>query len=124
MQCPCGSGASLKHCCGPCLEGAAAVTAEQLMRSRYTAFVLQDEAYLLATWHPTTRPLALGLYQDHPCPRWLGLKIMNFQIQDETHATVEFVARQKVAGHAYRMHELSRFLFVDGRWFYVDGKIP
>jgi SEC-C motif domain protein len=119
--CPCGSGLLLAACCGPYLAGAAAPTAEALMRSRYTAFTLQDEAYLLATWHPSTRPPGLGLAQESPCPQWLGLKVLHYQLQDATHATVEFVARHKIAGRAYRMHETSRFVLEAGRWFYVDG---
>lgn len=121
--CPCGSGSALADCCGRYLAGESAPAAESLMRSRYTAFVMQDEAYLLATWHPSTRPSHLGLAEEMPRPQWLGLKIMNHQSQDETHATVEFVARQKVAGRAYRLHEVSRFVRESGRWFYVDGDV-
>lgn len=93
------------------------------MRSRYTAFTLLDEVYLLATWHPSTRPLSLDLARDDPRPQWLGLKVVSHQLQDATHATVEFVARQKLAGRAYRLHEISRFVLEDGRWFYVDGDV-
>ncbi len=93
------------------------------MRSRYTAFTLLDEAYLLATWHASTRPLSLDLVRDDPRPQWLGLKVVRHQLQDATHATVEFVARQKIAGRAYRLHEISRFVLEDGRWFYVDGDV-
>ncbi|WP_223247347.1 YchJ family protein [Sulfuriferula sp. AH1] len=119
--CPCGSGLALVACCGRYLAGESAPAAEVLMRSRYTAFVMQDEAYLLATWHPSTRPPHLGLAQETPRPQWLGLKILGHQSQDATHATVEFVARQKIAGRAYRLHEVSRFVLESGRWFYVDG---
>lgn len=121
--CPCGSGLALAACCGRYLAGERAPDAQALMRSRYTAFVMQDEAYLLATWHPSTRPAHLGLAQEAPRPQWLGLKIMDYRMQDATHATVEFVARQKIAGRAYRLHEVSRFVLESGRWFYVDGDI-
>lgn len=93
------------------------------MRSRYTAFVLLDEAYLLATWHPSTRPATLGIARETPRPQWQGLKIKQHQLQDKTHATVEFVARHKVAGRAYRMHEVSQFVLENGRWFYVTGEV-
>ncbi|MHB1678225.1 MAG: YchJ family protein [Sulfuriferula sp.] len=93
------------------------------MRSRYTAFTLLDEAYLLSTWHPDTRPQILQLAQESPRSQWLGLKVIRYQLQDANHATVEFVARQKVAGRAYRLHEVSRFILVGGLWFYVDGDI-
>ena len=121
--CPCDSGLQLTACCGPYLTGAWAPTAEALMRSRYAAFTLLDEAYLLATWHPSTRPATLGIANETPRPQWLGLKIKQHLLQDETHATVEFVARHKVAGRAYRMHEVSQFVLENGRWFYVTGEV-
>jgi SEC-C motif-containing protein len=90
------------------------------MRSRYTAYTLGKEDYLLATWHPESRPQKLDLGAV-PRPRWLGLQVVAHGQQDEAHATVEFVARYKVGGRAYRMHELSHFLRQGQRWFYVDG---
>ena len=93
------------------------------MRSRYTAFVLGDEAYLLATWHPSTRPEKLGLAEETPA-KWLGLAVNNRQPgPGEDQAVVEFVARYKVGGRAFRLHETSRFVREDGRWYYVDGDI-
>lgn len=92
------------------------------MRSRYSAFVLGLEDYLLATWHPTTRPASVEL-EATPRPQWLGLRIKSHCPLDETHATVEFIARYKLNGRAFRLHEVSRFERVDGRWFYVDGEI-
>jgi SEC-C motif-containing protein len=93
------------------------------MRSRYSAYVLGDESYLLATWHASTRPSQLNLAEEGPV-KWLGLKVINAnddQIYNE--GTVEFVARYKVNGKAYRLHELSRFVRENGVWFYVDGEI-
>ena len=119
-DCPCGSGQPLAACCGPRLAGQAAPTAEALMRSRYTAYVLHDEPYLLATWHPATRPAALQLDME-PQPRWLGLTVKRHQAQDADHASVEFVARYKMNGRACKLHETSRFVREDGRWFYADG---
>jgi SEC-C motif-containing protein len=121
--CACGSALSFADCCGRYLAGAAAPTAEALMRSRYTAFTRQDEAYLLATWHPDTRPARLDLHLP-PVPKWLGLKIIAQQLQNDTHATVEFVARSKIAGRAQRLHEISRFERVEGRWFYLNAAMP
>ncbi len=92
------------------------------MRSRYVAYVLELEPYLLATWHPTTRPASLGFDKEEKT-RWLGLTIKRHEVQDEDHAIVEFVARYKIGGRAYRLHETSRFVREDGRWFYVDGDI-
>ena len=89
------------------------------MRSRYSAFVLDLTDYLLATWHPDTRPTALE--PNPPGLKWLGLEVKAAAMQDADHGTVEFVARSKLAGRAQRMHETSRFVREQGRWFYVDG---
>ena len=120
--CPCGSGRPLAACCGRFHAGEAAPDAESLMRSRYSAYVLGREDYLRATWHPATCPAALGL-DTVPRPQWLGLAVKAHTPLDATHATVEFVARYKLNGRAFRLHETSRFERVDGRWLYVDGDI-
>ena len=118
--CPCGGG-DYARCCGPWHAGAAAPTAEALMRSRYSAFVRGDAAYLLASWHPTTRPAALDL---DATQRWLGLEVKRHAGTGPgpDAALVEFVARSRQGGgRAQRLHEISRFVREDGRWFYVDG---
>lgn len=122
QTCPCSSGASYAACCEPLHQGKAAPTAELLMRSRYSAYVLGLEPYLLQTWHPDTRPAALALDAE-PQPRWLGLEVMHHEITGEDSAIVEFVARYKVGGKAHRLHEVSRFVKVGGQWLYVDGEI-
>lgn len=126
LACPCGLPAVYARCCGRWhSQGAQALQApdaQTLMRSRYSAFVVGDWAYLLATWHPSTRPAQL-----EPEPegvKWLGLQIKHHERLDETHATVEFVARSRLHGRAQRLHEKSRFERVDGQWFYVDGEFP
>ncbi|MBC2732092.1 YchJ family metal-binding protein [Thiobacillus sp.] len=121
-RCPCGSGRPLADCCGRFHVGERAPDAESLMRSRYSAYVLGLEDYLRATWHPATCPVALGL-DAVPRPQWLGLTVKAYTPLDETHATVEFVARYKLNGRAFKLHETSRFERVDGRWLYVDGEI-
>lgn len=122
MICVCGSGKSFEACCGPYLSGqASAPGAEALMRSRYTAYTLGDEAYLRASWDPRTLP-AERLVHDEPT-KWLGLEVKQHQ-QDGDSATVEFVARYKIGGRAQRLHEVSRFIKYDGKWFYVDGSFP
>lgn len=120
--CPCGSGRPLADCCGRFHVGERAPDAESLMRSRYSAYVLGLEDYLRATWHPATCPVALGL-DAVPRPQWLGLTVKVHTPLDETHATVEFVARYKLNGRAFKLHETSRFERVDGRWLYLDGEI-
>ena len=120
--CPCGSSVAFEACCGPLLRGERLpASAEALMRSRYTAYVLADDSYLLATWHPHPRPASLGL--DEPQPHWLGLRVKSSQDLDDNHARVQFVARYKIGGRAFRLEEMSRFERVAGRWFYVDGEV-
>jgi SEC-C motif-containing protein len=125
--CPCRDAAAAiayADCCGRYHAGALhllAPTAEALMRSRYSAFVHGLGDYLLATWHARTRPEAID--PEPPGQRWLGLEVRRHQVQDADHATVEFVARSKHAGKAQRLHETSRFVREDGRWYYVDGDL-
>jgi len=121
LPCPCGA-SSYAACCQRWHLGQPAPDAEQLMRSRYSAYVLKLEPYLLATWHPSTRPVSLALADDD-C-RWLGLQVKRHSAHGEDAAEVEFVARYKVAGRAHRLHEISRFVREAGRWYYVDGEFP
>jgi len=119
-SCHCGSGRSYSICCAPLLEGAPALDAEALMRSRYTAFVLGRSDYLLASWHSSTRPAHLTLDAD---VRWLGLSVKAHRSSGPDHATVEFVARSRQGGgRAQRLHEVSRFVREGGHWFYLDGQ--
>jgi len=92
--------------------------APSLMRSRYSAFVLEHAGYLLATWHASTRPTSLDF---DPGARWLGLEVRAHVCTGPAAAEVEFVARMRAAGKAVRLHERSRFVHEGGRWFYVDG---
>ena len=123
ILCPCGNPKPFTACCAPYVEGnVPAPTAEALMRSRYTAYTLLREGYLLATWHISTRPSSLDLAAD-AATKWIGLEVKRHEQQDTDHAIVEFVARYKVNGRAHRLHELSRFVREDGRWFYLDGDL-
>jgi SEC-C motif-containing protein len=89
------------------------------MRSRYSAFVLGNEQYLLATWHPSKRPHSVPFSKN---VKWLGLRIVGARTTGPASAEVEFVARSKASNAAaVRLHERSRFVLEDGRWFYVDG---
>ncbi len=120
-QCPCGSGAAYESCCAPFVRGKEpAPTAEKLMRSRYTAFAKGEEDYLLASWHPGTRPSRVKL---DPEQKWIGLAIKSIEaggVADDS-GIVEFVARFKVAGKGHRLHERSRFELIEGRWYYLEG---
>ena len=120
-RCPCGSGHPYAECCGRLHDGTAtAGTAEQLMRSRYSAFAVGDPAYLLATWHSRTRPAALDL---DPRIRWTGLEVLATTGGGllAAEGTVEFRAHSVVEGVVGAQHENSRFLREDGRWRYLDG---
>ena len=124
--CPCGAAPALllADCCGRYHAGPVhllAPTAEALMRSRYSAYVLDLTDYLRATWHPSTRPAVIE--PNPPGLKWLGLEVRQHTLQDADHATVEFVARSKLGGRAQRLHETSRFVREDKRWYYVDGDL-
>ena len=108
-------------CCGRYLDGLEpAPDAESLMRSRYSAFVEHRADYLLATWHASQRPTALDF---EPSCKWLGLEIRQARPTGSDAAEVEFVARSRVAGRGQRLHERSRFVREDGRWYYIDGDL-
>jgi SEC-C motif-containing protein len=117
-RCPCGSGLTYPECCGRLHDGtAAAATAEQLMRSRYSAFAVGDAAYLLATWDPATRPRALEL---DPAVRWTGLEVLATTGGGlfDAEGTVTF----RASARQYTQQEHSRFRRAGGRWLYVDGQ--
>jgi SEC-C motif-containing protein len=129
--CPCGRPGpsnkplNLHACCGRFIDHfatTAAPDAESLMRSRYSAFVLERADYLLATWHTSRRPPSISFDAG---VKWLGLEVRQHRVLDAARAEVEFVARQKSPGSpALRLHERSRFVREGegaGRWYYVDG---
>jgi SEC-C motif domain protein len=123
--CPCGHAAAYADCCGALHQafnagaGLSASSPEALMRSRYSAYVMDLRDYLRASWHASTRPASLEAPE--PGLKWLGLEIRRAALQDADHGTVEFVARSKLGGRAHRLHEVSRFVRENGEWFYVDG---
>ena len=124
-RCPCSSGLPHDACCGPVLAGTGpARTAEQLMRSRYSAYALGDVDHLLLTWHPSTRPTTLVLDDD---VRWVGLDVLAREhggpFDDE--GTVEFRAHSRHRFDDGRLvqHEVSRFVREGGRWSYVSGVV-
>lgn len=120
--CPCDSGQAYGNCCARWHVGIThdlhAPTPETLMRSRYSAYALQLNDYLLATWHPSSAPGELDL-----APlKWLGLEVRQTECAGDV-GVVEFVARYRSDGHGHRLHEISRFTREDGRWYYIDGQI-
>ena len=125
--CPCGRLDARRRpldwaaCCGRYIDhfsDTPAPDAESLMRSRYSAFVLQRADYLLATWHAPQRPPSVDFDAG---ARWLGLEVRSARATGDDTAEVEFVARHRIAGRAVRLHERSRFVREGGRWFNVDG---
>ena len=120
--CFCGSGQTYIDCCGRFIEGAEeAATPESLMRSRYSAYCLGNENYLLKTWHPSTRPNSLHLHEG--AVKWTDLEIIAAPDAEGNEATVEFVARYKQNGRAGRLRENSRFRRDGSQWFYLDGTL-
>lgn len=123
--CPCGSGEQYGACCGPLHAGdRAASTALALMRSRFSAFALGRPDYLLATWHPGTRPKRLEL---DAAITWRRLQIVDTEAGgvDDTDGIVEFRAVYTQDGTRQVLHERSRFVRgTSGTWRYVDGEFP
>ena len=125
-DCPCQSGLTYAQCCQRFIDSDQAQlpdTAEQLMRSRYTAYVYKDTDYLLKTWHPKHRPQQLNLHDS--ANQWIGLKIKNTQqgTKHDTTGKVHFVARFKINGKAHKLEENSTFEKINGQWLYVSGDI-
>ncbi|GAA1958734.1 YchJ family protein [Catenulispora subtropica] len=119
--CPCGTGEPYADCCGALHEGrTTAATAEQLMRSRYSAFAVNDAAYLLRSWHSSTRPARLEL---DPRTRWTGLEIVGTTGGTAFNAdgTVEFIAHYTESGHADTLRENSSFVREGGSWVYLKA---
>jgi len=119
--CPCGSDMNFSECCEPLFNHRhIAQSAQQLMRSRYSAYTMTKSDYLLHTWHISTRPEKLS---HDPAIQWIGLSIKacNQGQASDQEGVVEFIARYKINGRAHRLHETSRFVKENGRWFYLDG---
>ena len=121
-HCPCGSEKRFTECCKPIMRGTSrADTAEQLMRSRYTAFSKTDNEYLLASWARKTRPKQLDT--DEAPVKWIGLEVLETEEGSVTDSsgTVSFIASFIVSGHLCHLQEKSRFIKEEDVWFYLDG---
>lgn len=118
-RCPCGTGLTYGECCARRHRGEAAPTAELLMRSRYTAFVLGDTDYLLASWHPSTRPAQLELDERM---QWRRLDVLDTVAGGPFDSTgeVEFAAHYRLEGERGVQRERSRFVRDAGRWVYLN----
>ena len=122
LPCPCDPARRYADCCGPLHAGTPARDAEALMRSRYSAYALGLEDYLLLSWHTSTRPQP-PLLEPGAKLKWLRLKVIEHRVMDSSHAEVEFEARYLENGARHDLHERSRFVRERGHWFYVDGAI-
>jgi len=121
-QCECGSGHDYLDCCGQYHQGIALpMTAEALLRSRYSAYVREYDQYLSKTWHASTRPK--DSINHNPQLIWRGLEVVNIEGGGERDAKgeIEFVARYTISGHPEELHERSRFVREAGEWLYVEG---
>lgn len=123
MRCPCrkkSETTDYTNCCAPYHAGSkVAPTAEALMRSRYSAYVVKNASYVLSSWHPSTRPTDIPFIAGQ---EWLQLRIVATATEPGgDRATVEFVARSRIGGKTHVLHETSRFVRENGRWLYVDG---
>lgn len=124
MICPCSGmppGTAYDDCCRPALDAQKwPITAEALMRSRYSAFVLGNEDHLLRTWHARTRPADIGLDADIV---WLGLEIVDTTDGSETDetGTVHFRATCRDHLGEHILEENSSFVRRAGRWVYLDA---
>ncbi len=121
--CPCGGGDHYGACCLPLhVSERQAETAEQLMRSRYSAYVVGNGDYLWRTWHPRTRPDSVEIDPDLV---WTGLEVVRCVNGREGDADgeVEFRASHRKGQRTGTLHELSRFAVRARRWFYVDGDV-
>ncbi|WP_113906779.1 YchJ family protein [Aliidiomarina celeris] len=115
--CPCGSGQAYASCCEPLhLQQQVAQTPEQLMRSRYSAFALANAAYLMQTWHKSTRPV-LKLENN---PEWVKLQVLSSSAKGNQ-GFVHFRAFYHDGENLQMLDEKSRFVCEQGQWFYLDG---
>jgi len=122
MRCPCrkiGDDRPYVDCCAPYHDGALAQSADALMRSRYSAFALERADYLLATWHPSTRPASIEF---NPGRQWMLLRVLETHQTGDT-ATVAFIARSRVGGSTQKLQETSHFVRESGRWLYIEGLV-
>lgn len=120
--CPCGSQIDFTLCCEPVLANhQRAVTAEALMRSRYTGFVKEDTSHLLRTWFEKTRPSTLN-FDNHPV-KWISLTInkTNNGQPGDSKGTVDFTSTYIENGQLCSLNEISDFVKIEGLWYYVNG---
>ncbi|MFT5602715.1 MAG: SEC-C motif-containing protein [Flavobacteriales bacterium] len=127
MNCPCGNTKPYLKCCEAIHFGKKqAHTAEQLMRSRFTAFTMANGDYLMSSHHTSTRPESEKdeIVSWAKSVKWLHLEIINTIAgqESDTKGTVEFKAHFKEGFFKRNIHENSKFIKEDGKWVYL-GKV-
>ncbi|OOF53236.1 YchJ family protein [Rodentibacter trehalosifermentans] len=125
--CPCQSDKNYANCCGVFHHHQALPeTAEQLMRSRYCAYVLKNIPYIVETTVPSQQPnLALQTLQDWADnTQWLGLQILNTETLSKTQSAVEFKAFFQGEEGEQTHQERSIFVKIEGRWYFIDPTVP
>ena len=127
--CPCHSGLPYEECCRPYHMGKKAENGLKLMRSRYAAYALNLAEYIMATTHENNpsytkdrKSWKKGISEFSKNTLFQGLKILEF-IDGEGEAFVTFTASLKQGDHDVSFTEKSRFLKIDGRWFYESGHV-
>lgn len=128
MSCPCGSHLEFADCCEPYIKAEkSAPTAEALMRSRYSAYTVEEVDYIVDTHHADSRDDVdrEAALQWAKQAAWLGLEILETVDggEKDEEGVVEFVANFSLQGKPQSHHERSNFKKVDGKWYYVDGEM-
>lgn len=123
MQCYCGSNKAFSACCGPIIDEQSATSAEQLMRSRYSAYADKRYDYVLATYTPVkqSKLSITELAQNAEQTEWLNLEVLHSETTGSV-AYVEFIATYRIDNEFWRMHEISSFKQIEGQWYYDAGK--
>jgi len=120
QKCPCQSGKAFSHCCGKfILNEQNPDNPESLMRSRYSAYVLKKEDYLLKTWHSSKRPAFLELENDKT--QWKKLVVIHSS-ESEVHFVAFFKSTTNDSENIYSLYEESKFIKENNNWFYLSGK--
>lgn len=123
-SCVCGSNLSFDQCCGIFHSGGKLpATAEALMRSRFSAYAADNRDYILATWDKSSQPKKLAFSDENIT--WQRLEIIDTKKGgvNDNKGIVEFKAYYLNNGEDFMLHEVSRFVKTNGRWFYVDGVV-
>lgn len=127
--CPCGRGKSYAECCEPVILGIrSAQTAEELLRSRYAAYVKTEVDYIIETTLPQKREQIdrNGVRKWSTGTDWQQLEILNTRNggSQDTEGSVEFIAHFKTKGAESRHHEIGSFKKIDGKWYFDDSEFP